>query len=170
MANLIANYTISINKGVITLTDSSTANYGGETITARKYIITFSDGTTVELNAPIVAGVGDATTYATTKDLALNIELVLTPSVVDITSTYTKSNNILAASFTDSALLEMRRKNILESDPKNILSADNSAITLIERISSYYESAKIFIALADLIGAQEAIDLSFELSKHKDNC
>lgn len=168
MANIIADYTISINKGIITFKDNSTANYGGETITERKYVITFSDGETVEVPSPIVDGVGDETTYETTKDLAIRPEIVLTPEVVDPTSVYEKSYNVLAASFTDLALLEMRRKDILESDPKNILSADNTNIELIERISSYYDAAKIFISLSDLIGAQEAIDLSFALSKH--NC
>lgn len=169
MAGLIANFTISVLKGVLTFTDASTANYGGETITSRKLTINFSDGTDEEIAWPIVNGIGDTVTYTTDKDIAFIGEMELTPSVSDPSSTYIKTQNILAAGFTTDCLYKQRVTNILETDPKNILTKGGTQIELIEKISSYYDAAVSFIAISEIMSAQEAIDLAQSICNSQ-NC
>lgn len=168
---LTAYFSVSVNKGVITFTDGSTANYGGETITSRKLVITLADGAEEELDWPLINGVGDTITYETAKDIAFTGEIILTPDSIDPTSTYSFSENILSAGFTYVCLMNARRKSILEYDPKNILTAPQEPIDTIEKISSFYDAALNFMANNELTSAQEAIDLAFALCQYsKCNC
>ena len=160
MASLTAAFSVASTSdcsGII-ITDTTTASYGGQTITGRSVNITTSNGTLTSVAFPIVTGVGDSLEYALNQDSVLTIELVLTPNTTDGNSTYTASENVLVTCNAEKYRLAKMKTNLLNMDARNTTSA-TLKLQEVEMISSFLDAAREFMGVGDLASAQQELDL-----------
>lgn len=166
---MVADFTISsgnTNTKII-ITDSSTANYGGESITGRSVLILDSTGNTTTVAFPIVTGVGDSLQYDLVTIRAVKISLVLTPATVIGGSVYIKQYTYSSLNAFDKYIKSLEDRIIYEVDPRSVLSSPQALIREFEWATAIYDSGNDFALTGDIGSTQECIDCLVELSRNK---
>jgi hypothetical protein len=146
------------NNNTLIFKDESTANYGGETITARNIQIEFPDGNTEVLNFPIVSGVGDEISYTFLKPYALKITLILTPSVVVTTSDYQDLRTVAMLTKYDELRKDKEDNLLYNVDVRNVLTMPRNLLRDLEWIVRLISSAATYTTAGEILEAQECID------------
>lgn len=162
---LEANFTAVVNSDFteLSIQDTSTVDYDGENISSRSVRFTDADGGVEVFDFPLSAGVGDIYVYPLTKDIAITVEMELTPNVEAEGSSYEKVKALLIPNRLRDCLTN-KRKELLHTSHK--LSSYREMLEDIEIVSSYYTAAKDLVG-TDIIGAQEALDIGNDLCNVK---
>jgi hypothetical protein len=165
---MVANFTISVGATptTIIIKDSSTAGYGGESITSRSVVIQDSAGS-VTITFPIVSGVGDTLTYDLTTVKAVKITLTLTPSVVNASSTYTQLYAYAPLNAFESYKEGLEDQILYDVNPRSVLSSPTTTLRTLEWFNAVLESTQRYVSIGDLGSAQESINCLTDLSKAK---
>lgn len=166
---IITNFTsvVDLDNTLLTLTDSSTAAYSGETITSRSYQITKADGSVTTLDSPVVNGVGDSVTFPLNGDIAITVKLILIPSIVVPDSIYFYSKNLLLPGKLVEKLAQIRKDLILDIPIKELICNDNENLQHVELIAACLDAATDMIAV-NISSSQEALNMGHELSTKYD--
>jgi hypothetical protein len=166
---MIADFTLGVgNESTkIIITDSSTVNYGGESILSRNVLIQDSTGVITTVPFPIVDGVGDVLNYDLITVRAVKITLVLTPSVVDEDSVYEKHTTYSMMVYFDAYFKSLEYKVIYETDPRCVLASSTRLLREFEWATALRDSAESFATQDDVNAIQECIDSLKEMSKQR---
>jgi len=157
----IANYTavISADCSTITLTDTSTSGYNGETINSRTIAFTDSLGNLSSANFPNVTGVGDIFTIPIPKDLIYEIVMTLVPSTIAVGSVYVSDQKIAsycnAIKYRDTII----KTELMTRDTKNVLALPDNLIQKLGAVNCYLIAVIEFTRTGDLVACQQALDL-----------
>jgi hypothetical protein len=165
---MIADFSISVGSTPtsIIIKDSSTAGYGGESITSRSVVIQDATGS-VTLPFPIVSGVGDTLTYDLTTVKAVKITLVLTPAVVAPGSTYTQLYAYAPLNAFEAYKESLEDQILYDVNPRSVLSSPTTTLRALEWFNAVLESTQRYVSIGDLGSAQESINCLTDLSKAK---
>lgn len=166
MAQLVANFTTLNNDNCskLLIIDNSTENYGDQIITSRNVNISTADGETFILEFPIINGVGDKLEYPVDKDLIISITLTLIPQNIDQDSTYNITKDIINTCYVNKKRDELVRNNLLNSDPKNLLSLSFHKVKDIFMLDQYLDAALQYMGYGEFTTAQEALDAANEIA------
>jgi len=163
---LTANFTASVSSDCKTLsiTDTSTANYNGETITSRSLSYANSQGIITTVNFPIVLGVGDVYNITLINDIVYDIILTLTPLVVVTGSVYT-NEQIIASACNAIKFRDLTIQNeLLTRDTKNVLALPDNLLQKLNALDNYLIAVSEFAKVKDLVSTQQALDLLTSLA------
>lgn len=175
MPDFIANFTMEGADDCSTLTVIDSGNYadqpaliapGGAT---RAVLLTDSNGVTTTYSFPIVSGTGDErviTLPAT--DVAYQVELVVTPTVVVSGSVYDKTQYFASSCNARKLKYDEDKRMFLNTQPKNILQIPPSILERGELVNRLYLSVDGSLAQGDVVQTQLALDALANLKNEID--
>jgi hypothetical protein len=158
---LIANFS-QVNSeecDKLILTDTSTANYDGETIVNRSVTMVDAAGANTVVPWPMINGVGDTLEIDITKDMAMTLEMDLTPAVITPGSDYDVIRFVSYICNINRCYRQKMDIYILSKDCKNLLKQPDPQLHELQAIDNLLNAVAMYSSLNDLTGAQEAIDL-----------